>query len=108
MNTATSVPPTSTVLPVPGRMSSARATLLVLQGSAALLAEQGFSRAGGTALGIYYAHRRSADLDWFTTQPINDPLRLAQSLKDTGIALIIDQTAPGTLHGHIGAGRGSF
>ena len=82
--------------------------LLILQRSAAFLAEQGFYLAGGTALGIYYAHRRSADLDWFTTQPINDPLRLAQSLKDTGIALIIDQTAPGTLHGHIGAVRVSF
>ena len=82
--------------------------LLILHQSASLLAGQDFYLAGGTALAIYYAHRRSADLDWFTSQPINDPLRLAQSLQGTGMALNIDRTAPGTLHAHIGAVRLSF
>ena len=82
--------------------------LLILNQSAAFLAERGFYLAGGTALAIYYAHRRSADLDWFTTQPLKDPLILAQSLKDSGLALVVDQTAPGTLHGHIGVVRTSF
>jgi hypothetical protein len=82
--------------------------LSILQQSAAFLAEQGFYLAGGTALAIYYAHRRSADLDWFTIQPIDDPLQLAQSLKDAGLALTIDQIALGTLHARVGEVRASF
>lgn len=30
-----------------------------------------FYLAGGTALALYYGHRQSVDLDWFTQKPIN-------------------------------------
>ncbi len=75
----------------------------VLRQAGGWLAGQGFYLAGGTALAVYFAHRRSVDLDWFTGQPIEDPLRLAQRLRDTGIAFTTGQTAPGTLHGQIGS-----
>lgn len=72
------------------------------------LSDQGFYLAGGTTLSIYFGHRRSVDLDWFTSQPIDDPLILAQRLRDSGLLFTTGQTAPGTLHGEIGKVRASF
>lgn len=68
----------------------------------------GFYLGGGTALAIYYAHRRSLDLDWFTDQPIQDPLQLAQMIRDQGLDFVAAQTAPGTLHGSVSSVRMSF
>lgn len=68
----------------------------------------GFYLAGGTALSIYYGHRRSVDLDWFCTNPLQDPTGLAQRLRDEGISfktLSIDQ---GTLNGFVGGVKVSF
>jgi len=62
---------------------------------------RGFYLAGGTAVAIYYGHRRSLDLDWFTAQTITDLMQLSQSIRDQGIKLVTQQTAPGTLHGQI-------
>jgi hypothetical protein len=72
------------------------------------LAGQGFYLAGGTALAIYFGHRRSVDLDWFSAESISDPMRLAQRLRDAGLAFVTGQTAPGTLYGQIENTRVSF
>jgi hypothetical protein len=72
------------------------------------LAEQGYYLAGGSALTIYFGHRRSLDLDWFTAALIPDPLIFAQRLRDAGLAFETGQTAPGTLYGRIGDVRVSF
>ena len=72
------------------------------------LAEKGYYLAGGAALSIYYGHRRSADLDWFTAAAIPDALILAQHLRDAGLPFETGQTAPGTLYGRIGNVRVSF
>jgi predicted nucleotidyltransferase component of viral defense system len=74
----------------------------------ARMAERQFYLAGGTALAIYFAHRRSLDLDWFTGLQIRDPMYLAQELRDLGLPFVTDQTAPGTLHGKIGETRVSL
>src|SRR5450755_3737383 len=43
---------------------------------------------GGTALALHLGHRRPVDLDWFTTERLGDPLRLAQDLRNDGIAFV--------------------
>ncbi len=63
------------------------------------LTRRGFYLAGGTAVALHLGHRRSVDLDWFTPESIPDPLRLAQEMRDQGIAFVTGQVAPGTLHG---------
>lgn len=66
-----------------------------------LLTRRGFYLAGGTAVALYLGHRRSVDLDWFTAEVLPDPLRLAQSLREQGIAFVTRQVAPATLHGSV-------
>lgn len=66
------------------------------------LTEQGYYLAGGIALAIYYGHRQSVDLDWFTTAHIPDVLALAQRLRETGMPFETGHFAPGTLYGQIG------
>ena len=82
--------------------------LQVLKLMGGWLAEQGFYLAGGTALAIYFKHRRSVDLDWFTGNAIPNPLVFAQRLRDTGLPFETGQTAPGTLYGQMGSVRASF
>lgn len=72
------------------------------------MAPKGFYLAGGTALAIYYGHRISVDLDWFTPAPFNDSLLLAQTLRSSGLDLEIEQVSPGTLHGSIQNVRVTF
>jgi hypothetical protein len=72
------------------------------------LAGEGFYLAGGTALTIYFGHRQSVDLDWFSADAIPDPLILAQRLRDAGLAFETGQTAPGTLYGQAAGVRMSF
>lgn len=67
-----------------------------------------FRLGGGTALAIHLGHRRSIDLDWFTLERFNDPMRFAQELRDEDIRFTTSQTAPGTLHGDIDGVRISF
>ncbi len=57
----------------------------------------GFYLAGGTALAIYYQHRLSIDLDWFTENPMGDAMLLASRLQNV-VALSISEVGPGTLH----------
>jgi hypothetical protein len=66
-----------------------------------LLAHRGFYLARGTAVALHLGHRRSVDLDWFTTDELPDPLRLAQELREQGVAFVSGQVAPGTLHGSV-------
>lgn len=70
--------------------------------------ERGFYLAGGTALSVYYGHRRSVDLDWFLPGPLGDALVLAEWIRGKGLDLDTDQTGPGTLHGKILGVRVTF
>lgn len=69
---------------------------------------KGFYLAGGTALAIHYGHRISVDLDWFTAEPFDDSLLLAQALRNSGLDLEIEQVSPGTLHSSIRGVRVTF
>lgn len=65
------------------------------------LSRRGFYLAGGTAVALHLGHRRSVDLDWFTAEGLDDPLGLAEMLREEGVAFITEQAAAGTLHGSI-------
>jgi hypothetical protein len=67
-----------------------------------------FYLGGGTAIALYFGHRRSVDFDWFTGSRITDPLRLAQDIRDGGIAFVTGQVERGTLYGTISGVRISF
>ena len=71
-------------------------------------AQRGFYLGGGTALAVYFGHRFSVDLDWFTSNPIDDALLLAESLRRAGLDFTTTQSAPGTLHGTLTGVRLSF
>lgn len=64
--------------------------------------------AGDTALAIYFGHRHSADLDWFTENPIADPMRLSQEIRDEGISFKTWAIERGTLYGAVSGIRVSF
>jgi predicted nucleotidyltransferase component of viral defense system len=64
--------------------------------------------AGGTALSLYFGHRKSVDLDWFTGESMGDALVLAGQIKRAGIPFETVQTARGTLHGMIRKIRVTF
>lgn len=68
----------------------------------------GFYLGGGTALAIYFAHRSSLDLDWFTNHPIPDALHLARLIQDADLPFEPLQIAAGTLHGRMSGVRVSF
>lgn len=68
----------------------------------------GFVLAGGTGLALQLGHRRSIDFDWFTEQALGDPLRLARRLQEHGVALRVESTERGTLHGRVSGVRVSF
>ena len=67
-----------------------------------------FYLAGGTALAIYYGHRHSVDLDWFTREQIKDPMRFAQEIRDEGIPIKTTSIEKGTLYGTVSGVRISF
>jgi hypothetical protein len=67
----------------------------------------GFYLAGGTALAIYYKHRLSVDLDWFTANPLGDAMLLASKLQDK-LPLAVTDVGPGTLHALISKVHLSF
>jgi len=72
------------------------------------MATQQFYLGGGTALAIYLGHRRSVDFDWFTREPIADPLHLARDLSDQDIAFVMGNIERGTLHGSVSGVQVSF
>ena len=67
-----------------------------------------FYLVGGTGVALYFGHRHSIDLDWFTKKEIKDPLRLAQDIRDKGISFVTGQVERGTLHGTISGIRVNF
>ncbi len=67
-----------------------------------------FYLGGGTALSIYFGHRISVDLDWFSPNLMGEALVLAESLRSSGLAFVTRQTGPGTLHGTIQGVRVTF
>ncbi|NUQ61703.1 MAG: nucleotidyl transferase AbiEii/AbiGii toxin family protein [Pirellulales bacterium] len=71
-------------------------------------ADFGFYLGGGTAIAIHLGHRQSLDLDWFTSQRIENPLDLARELQDRGVNLQAGSVARGTLHGDVRGVRVSF
>lgn len=77
-------------------LEAAQAAVLVRMG--ARMARDGFHLAGGTAVALHLGHRRSVDLDWFTTSALADPLQHAGRLRADGIVLEDVETQRGTLH----------
>ena len=67
-----------------------------------------FYLAGGTGVALRLGHRQSVDLDWFTGEWIQDPLRLAAEMRDEGLAFQTAQVDRGTLHGAISGVRVSL
>jgi len=82
----------NTILPILGRFAS----------------EHGFYLGGGTAVSLYFGHRRSIDFDWFTSQELADPLFLAENARRYGMNVDRVQTAPRTLHLLLESVRVSF
>jgi hypothetical protein len=81
---------------------------LVLHKLAPIVQQKEFYLGGGTALAIYFGHRASVDLDWFTSRQVGDVMILAQSLRNAGLNFMTEQTAPGTLHGSVSKVRVTF
>lgn len=67
----------------------------------------GFYLAGGTAVALQLGHRHSVDFDFFSNQNF-DPLELAATLRDEGLALEVDQAAEKMLFGSISQVKLSF
>jgi len=74
---------------------------VVLQRMAAPLANEGFHLGGGTAIALHLGHRESVDLDWFTTERIDDPLRLVARLREDGVIIEVARTDKRTVHGRV-------
>ncbi len=77
------------------------AQLKVLKKTGQSVNRRNFYLAGGTAISIYFGHRRSVDLDWFTPQTFGDPVEFAQILRDEGLPFLTGSTDRGTLHGEV-------
>ena len=90
----------------PEVMTRAQQTLLAQLGPFA--SERRFYLGGGTAVALQLGHRRSEDLDWFTPEPLGDPLLLAQALRDFRPDVASVATSRGTLHGQVGEVRVGF
>lgn len=73
----------------------------VLRRMGSPMARDGFHLAGGTAVALHLGHRRSVDLDWFTTAEFPDPLRLAGRMRADGLALADVAAERGTLHARV-------
>ena len=69
--------------------------------------DQGFYLAGGTALALYFQHRLSVDLDWFTSSSIGDALSLASKVQEI-VDLTVTEIGAGTLHAIANQVRLSF
>ncbi len=80
----------------------------VLRSTGPFATRAGFYLAGGTAIAIQLGHRRSVDLDWFTSDAIPDPLRFAADVREAVADFVVTSTAEGTLHGQAGGVNFSF
>lgn len=68
---------------------------------APLLTARQMYLAGGTSAALQLGHRRSVDLDWFSSQPIADPMALARDLRSSDIPFETASVDRGTLHGQV-------
>lgn len=75
--------------------------LHVFEATGSLLTKRGFCLGGGTGLALLLGHRRSEDFDWFSTEPMPEPMLLARELQDQGMELQVQQVARGTIHGTV-------
>jgi hypothetical protein len=75
--------------------------LQVLDATGPSLTARGFRLGGGTGLALLLGHRKSEDFDWFSTEPMADPMLLAREIQDEGVALRVQQVARGTIHGTV-------
>jgi len=80
----------------------------ILEETGSFLRTNGYYLAGGTALAIYFGHRLSVDLDWFTSNDMGDALAWAQKFRMGGFDFTTAQTSKGTLHGSISNVRVTF
>jgi len=78
-------------------------TLRALQQSSALMP---FYLAGGTGLALHLGHRRSLDLDFFTSEPFQGDALVQKAQKGAEFSLVSKE--PGTVHAHIGGTKVSF
>ncbi|MBP1656792.1 MAG: hypothetical protein H6Q31_1393 [Bacteroidetes bacterium] len=67
-----------------------------------------FALAGGTALALYLGHRRSVVFDWFTKKRIADVVKMAKTIQDHGIPLVVRQIDRDTLVGSVSGVRTAF
>lgn len=77
-------------------LDPAQSALLKRMGG--LLTRDGFHLGGGTAVALHLGHRRSVDLDWFTTSSLPDPLQHVARLRAAGLALTDVEVQRGTVH----------
>jgi len=80
----------------------------VLRRFGPVISEMDFALAGATALALYLGHRRSVDFDWFTRKRIADVLKMAKTIQDHGIPLVVQQVDRGTLMGSVSGVRTAF
>ena len=80
----------------------------VLKRMGQAMTDLGFYLAGGTAVALYYGHRKSIDFDWFTSNEIEDPALLAQELNDEIIPMTVERTARNTIFAHRGKVKMQF
>jgi hypothetical protein len=69
---------------------------------------EGFVLAGGTAVALNLGHRRSIDLDWFSSKPLDEPLNMAAKLRGEGLQFETVEISRGTLHGKVSGVSVSF
>jgi hypothetical protein len=60
--------------------------------------ERGMYLAGGTAVALQLGHRNSVDLDWFISNSLPDPMRLAGEIRGIRPSLEVVSVDRGTLH----------
>jgi hypothetical protein len=75
--------------------------LRALEATGSPLTARGFRLGGGTGLALLLGHRQSEDFDWFSTEPVGDPMLLAREIQDEGVPLQVQQVARGTIHGTV-------
>ncbi|NUL82116.1 MAG: nucleotidyl transferase AbiEii/AbiGii toxin family protein [Armatimonadetes bacterium] len=67
--------------------------------------ERDFYLAGGTGLAVQLHHRRSVDLDWFSSVPLEHPESLGKALGEAAPDFVLSSIAQGTLHGRLAGTR---
>jgi len=80
----------------------------LLEQTGSIINQRGFYLAGGTAVALYFGHRKSIDFDWFFPGKMDEPEKIQQFFKKENIDFQITNMAPGTLHGTIEDVRFSF